>query len=523
MASYELKIDLVGGQDAEDVLKRLSELSGGLGRGGGVFGGDATKTMESNLSRVFNLTAKMRRELDQMNNGWSKGASALKSMFAGWGNDFYRIREFFRDNPSQKSPWLALRAAEKLAAMGPEKMGTVHAGGGIASINNPQMAMQELQKQVNEVFKDTPEAKLERMRQRGERKFQAQQERDEARRQKDAMKAELAPMQGPDLGGIMRANFKKKQLQDANAFKMDIASLVLPLSNPMSPWSTMWGAKNVFKGMNTEHGAAFRASKLGGMGAMGATALLVGAATATGLALKALTFTVKETLAAYENARQIYSKALENGMGLQWSTKRGLLASIMGVSEQDVFRFGAQMAYLNTKLEQASKTLDQTATPLTQVSWQMKILKADLSSLFAKIAANGAPVILDFISATDLLVKTLVKHSSELKAAAFGAVPGLGILWAGIRALAKLDTEGLGNMPPPSSWMKQLPASQWEHMGLVIGGGGAKNYAKETARNTRETAKAVQIIAAAFTGGGGRTGGGGAGGSWGMSLTANNP
>ena len=323
----------------------------------------------------------------------------------------------------------------------------------------------------------------------------------------------------------MRANFKKKQIQDANAFKMDMASLALPMFNPMSPWSTVWGAKNVFKGLNTEHGAAFLASKLGGMGAAGATALLVGAATAAGLALKALSVTVKETIAAYENARQIYSKALQNGMGLQWSTKRGLMAQIMGVSEQDVFRFGAQMAYLNPKLEQSAKILSDTATPLTQVSWQWNILQTDLSASFAILANDAKPAVMGFLSSLDELVKFLNKHSKALGLMARSEATvwtlGMSEVWNGLNNLRGKKDSGMSAMPSPQSWMKQLPASHWEHMGLVIGGG-QNNYARDTARNTRESANALKQIAR-FIGGGGKFGGGGAGGSWGMSNTVAQP
>jgi len=47
-----------------------------------------------------------------------------------------------------------------------------------------------------------------------------------------------------------------------------------------------------------------------------------------------------------------------------------------------------------------------------------------------------------------------------------------------------------GGAPSPVAYMKQLPASQWEHMGLIIGGSGT-NYAKDTAKNT---AKMVQLL-----------------------------
>jgi hypothetical protein len=69
--------------------------------------------------------------------------------------------------------------------------------------------------------------------------------------------------------------------------------------------------------------------------------------------------------------------------------------------------------------------------------------------------------------------------------------------------------------------MKQLPASHWEKMGLVVGGG-ATNYARNTERNTRETAQALKTIAG-FIAHGGQFGGHGSGGSFGMNPMTSNP
>jgi hypothetical protein len=59
-----------------------------------------------------------------------------------------------------------------------------------------------------------------------------------------------------------------------------------------------------------------------------------------------------------------------------------------------------------------------------------------------------------------------------------------------------------GGVPTPQSYMKQLPASSWEKMGLVVGGG-TNNYAQQTAKNTKDTADAVKFIAKAMGAGGG--------------------
>jgi hypothetical protein len=51
-----------------------------------------------------------------------------------------------------------------------------------------------------------------------------------------------------------------------------------------------------------------------------------------------------------------------------------------------------------------------------------------------------------------------------------------------------------GAAPPPISFMKQLPASSWERMGLVLGGGMGTNPAKETAKNTHEMAHDIKKL-----------------------------
>ena len=52
--------------------------------------------------------------------------------------------------------------------------------------------------------------------------------------------------------------------------------------------------------------------------------------------------------------------------------------------------------------------------------------------------------------------------------------------------------------PEPQAQMKQMPASSWEKMGLVIGGGGGTNYAQQTAKNTEKSNSLLGKIANAL-------------------------
>ena len=321
---------------------------------------------------------------------------------------------------------------------------------------------------------------------------------------------------GSRLNISMRLKAAAKEAQsakDATTFKKDMSFLAMPLFNPGSMWATLFSTRQTYSAMNTEHGKAFREKwggklGMGGIGAGAATGLLVGGATVLGVALKALTVTVQQTIAAYEHARQIYAKALTGGMGLQFTVKRSMLAEIMGVSEQDVFRFGEQMAYLNPKLEWASKILANTTTPLTKVSWEFKVLQADLSAMFSKMANDAAPAILKLTEALEGLVKTatwLYDHAPKnLVGNALAAGAGM-VFGNNAGFIAKLISQYVGAgvkldaKTAPQAWMKPLPASHWEKMGLVTMGGSA-NYAKDTAKNTKEIATGIKEIVKKMTG-----------------------
>jgi len=561
---YELKIDLIGGKEAEDILTRLKGLTNALGSGGSIFGkSGGTKRIKEDIqditpeiNEIRNSTILATATFDKFLQikGLQSGISKLKSLKEEFGDMIpagqeERIELMISRYTANISKATESLDKDRIKAMMMPKIGSGNESSGGTKGALAQFINQRHSSVGYEVDKDfwlsmfppiKPDKSIQqfieqRHKQSGygiDKSFWLSMFPPQITKGlRDVSGSDLAKVQamgdindifetgkmhGPDLGGIMRSNWKKKQEGDANAFKMDMMSLALPLGNPGSLWSTMWGAKNIFKGMNTERGAAFRASKLGGMSAVGATALLVGGATAIGLALKALTVIVKETIAAYEYARQIYAKSLMSGLGIQFTVRRSMLAEIMGVSEQDVFRFGAQMAYLNPRLKEASDILARTATPLTQVSWEFKILQADILALFADIANTATPAILNLGNALDNLVKTaiyLYDHApkSLISGAASGLATGIGNLTLGVwgTLAAKLglkinsELSKTGGMPQPQSWMKQLPASSWEKMGLVVGGG-TQNYAKETAKHTKEMAQGIKTMVKYFSGHGRR-------------------
>ena len=333
---------------------------------------------------------------------------------------------------------------------------------------------------------------------------------------------DLAKIAGlPDVNDVEK-ELKARASKDVNTFKKDMSFLMMPLFNPGSMWATMFSGRQTFSALNTATGASFLKNKMGGISAGMATGVLVGAATAVGLALKALGAVVSETTKSFENARQLYAKALTGGMGLGFTAKRSMVANIMGVSETEVFRFGSQMAYLNPRLQQASEILAKTAGPLTQVSWEFKILQADLSAMFSKLASDMAPAIDNFIVGLDKLVQFLTRNVGLFEKMWIATNPAL---YLGFKLFQKKYSEAdQSKMPGITSWMKQLPASSWEKMGLQVGPN-ANNYARQTAQNTRQMARDLGIIAQSVSGGGGGSlfRGVGAGGSWGISPQQNAP
>ena len=56
-------------------------------------------------------------------------------------------------------------------------------------------------------------------------------------------------------------------------------------------------------------------------------------------------------------------------------------------------------------------------------------------------------------------------------------------------------------MPEPMAYMKQMPASSWERMGLIIGGGGGTNYGQQTANHTKPVPALLAKIYAAIVAG----------------------
>jgi hypothetical protein len=109
--------------------------------------------------------------------------------------------------------------------------------------------------------------------------------------------------------------------------------------------------------------------------------------------------------------------------------------------------------------------------------------------MFAKIANDATPALNDLTDALDGLIK---KARDSIYISALLTPP-----WIQAMSFYKQMTgtdSPKSKIPPLLSTMKQLPASSWEHMGLVIGSGGG-NPAQTTAHNTTKMVKLLgQIV-----------------------------
>jgi len=199
------------------------------------------------------------------------------------------------------------------------------------------------------------------------------------------------------------------------------------------------------------------------------------------VSIKALSAAFNSLKSSVENARNAYAKSLTSGLGIEFTVNRSLLANILGVSETEVVKFGAAVNYLNPKLSHASKILSETTKPLTEVAWEFGVLKADLSAVFAKISNDASPAILDLIGFLDSLAISLsnagkgVQNFQDFIQGYYDWFFNVDPQVAKADFLERESKKKSSRIPDPLSYMKQLPASSWEKMGLVMGGGNTTN------------------------------------------------
>lgn len=273
---------------------------------------------------------------------------------------------------------------------------------------------------------------------------------------------------------------------------------------------------------------------------------------ATTAAMTALRAAVQQVASAMENARTIYARSLQSGFSTAQTTQRMQLSKAIGVGENEIYQYGSALEFLNSRLAVATAITAKTATILTESAYEWSILKENIAAMWATVAAALAPAINRLMELVSALVKletlsglgTMVGNIfgmliegvtrliaiTNLVPAAFmlasvavqdsirnlmeklnnviagtkvGRMLGfekkketgfentgqaLGALKDVAKAAFGASSQYKNNLQPPQAMMKQLPASSWERMGLVIGAGGGTNYAKDTADHTKDMA-----------------------------------
>lgn len=261
----------------------------------------------------------------------------------------------------------------------------------------------------------------------------------------------------------------KKVQADIVTFYKNITMLAGPIFNPGGVLSTMFSVRQTFSALMTEKGQSI-IGKMGLTGVAGAgigTVAAVAGATALGLAFKALKADVLAMSEAYKKGSLIYGNALRSGLGLGMTSYRMSLSNILGVSEQEVFKFSGVLGELANKAKYASDIMAKNAQVLTGVEQQKKLRDQYRETMNAEVARTYS--MFSYLnSKSDIW---MLKHDIAGRTKINDFLEKLGLIAPRVNA--------------PLSMMKQMPASAWEKMGLVVGGGMGSGPAVQTARNTQ--------------------------------------
>ena len=229
--------------------------------------------------------------------------------------------------------------------------------------------------------------------------------------------------------------------------------------------------------------------------------------------LQALRAAISMTAEAADRSRQLYAKTLMSGYGLQNQTRLTSLSEIIGVGEDDLMAFGNATKFLDSKIKNAIGVIEQSNPRLTELALASGAMRKNMEALKDSIAFTLAPALeklLGIISDWAGRVAKKFMESARVNEAMqeFGKKNGVKPEWVTNTATNKIDRHWMsggqdvtGKVEPafqkflakfqpkseikaPDAYMKQMTASPWERMGLVIGGAGGTNYNKMTADNT---------------------------------------
>ncbi len=326
-----------------------------------------------------------------------------------------------------------------------------------------------------------------------------------------------------------------------------------PLLNPTSVWGNLFALRQNFSALASKDGRLLQEKilefvglgRLSGTtgGAAAATGVLMSGLLAVGLSLKALTEIIRRTSQAFQDAHKLYSQALQSGMSLRIAAQMNTVGGVLGVDPAHAMAFSGS----GNAAKQVQRSVDvfaSAAPELADTVMQFRILGVALKEFFTIIAKESAGSLRALIVSVTNLVRILtdagLSRALGLIISAFtwvaSSIIKLADLLLGVGSLIlNFLTDLINNIPeiiskmlrgntagnkmdfqfsekaldnlkslfnPPATiadeklgMARQIPASAWEKMGLVVGGiGGGTDYAKRTTKATERTADYLYSI-----------------------------
>lgn len=247
---------------------------------------------------------------------------------------------------------------------------------------------------------------------------------------------------------------------------------------------------------------------------------LTSAASAAAIPLAALAATLlslRRAIKSANEAAELYAKTLQSGgLPLGFVSWRSSLASILGVSEDEVLSFAKAVDGLGERVNESTDIIARNAPELAKTSWEMRMLKLEWQAFWSEFSKAMSPVLRQILRDISAFLKPITmaaelinklseakRNAQDLKLQGYEKLADL-LPEGGIKGFIKewitQSREELSKAPEPIAWSRRLPGSDWERKGLVLGGFGMaggvgiEEPSKQTANNTKQIAKSVGTI-----------------------------
>ena len=247
---------------------------------------------------------------------------------------------------------------------------------------------------------------------------------------------------------------------------------------------------------------------------------LTSAASAAAIPLAALAATLlslRRAIKSAKEATELYAKTLQSGgLPLEFVSWRSSLASILGVSEDEVLSFAKAVDGLGERVKESTDIIARNAPELAKTSWEMRMLKLEWQAFWSAFAAAMSPVLLQILRDISAFLKPITmaaelinmlseakRNAQDLKLQGYEKLADL-LPEGGIKGFIKewitQSREELSKAPEPIAWSRRLPGSDWERKGLVLGGFGMaggvgiEEPSRQTANNTKQIVTILRLF-----------------------------